>query len=138
MKRVLLVCLFLVFSRDFVLSEPTLISGDAVIETATKWLALVDAQQYPQAWDLYPVRITSGGMKDNWVGIMRSRRFPLGDVKSRKVYKVSRQSKLRGAPDGDYSIVEFETSFEKKAGAIEEVTLTSENGYWQVSGYHFH
>jgi len=98
----------------------------------------MDVGQYAQAYEAYPQRITSGGLEQNFVGFMRARRLPLGNVLSRNVVKVSRQRKLRGAPDGDYSVIEYETSFEHKAGAAETVILTSENGYWQVSGYQFH
>jgi hypothetical protein len=43
---------------------------------------------------------------------------------------------LPGAPDGEYVVIQFETSFENKKSAIETVTPMIEiNGGWRVSGY---
>ena len=138
MQRFLLISSLLFISHIPLPAAETRSDDQTILDTATKWLAITDAGQYAQAYQAYPQRITSSGLEQNFVGFMRARRLPLGTVLSRKVVKVSRQSKLRGAPDGDYSIIEYETSFEHKAGAVETVTLTSENGYWQVSGYQFH
>jgi hypothetical protein len=44
---------------------------------------------------------------------------------------------LPGAPDGEYVVIQYETSFEKKAFAIETVTPSFEkDGIWRVSGYY--
>lgn len=138
MQRFLLISSLLFISQIPLPAAETSSDDQAILDNAAKWLAIMDAGQYAQAYEAFPQRITSGGLEQNFVGFMRSRRLPLGNVLSRKVVKVSRQSKLRGAPDGDYSVIEYETSFEHKAGAVESLTLTRENGYWQVSGYHFH
>jgi hypothetical protein len=43
---------------------------------------------------------------------------------------------LPGVPDGEYVVIQFETSFEKKANATEFVTPVREkDGAWKVSGY---
>ena len=68
---------------------------------------------------------------------MRARRFPLGHAKTRQFLKITHTRRLNGAPDGDYQLIAFKTSFERKAVALEEVVLTSETGHWQVSGYAF-
>ena len=137
MRRVLLIWLLVCAPGFWLLAAPDP-EEQLIVDTAYKWLALTDAGQYEAAWNAWPARITSGGLGKNWAGWMQARRSPLGNVKSRELVKITHQSKLRGAPDGDYSIVEFETSFERKRNSVENVTLTRENGYWQVSGYHFH
>jgi hypothetical protein len=43
---------------------------------------------------------------------------------------------LPGAPDGEYVVIQFETSFENKNDAVETVTpMKDEDGKWRVSGY---
>jgi hypothetical protein len=43
---------------------------------------------------------------------------------------------LPGAPEGEYVVIQYETQFEHKAGAIETVTpLREKDGSWRVSGY---
>ena len=44
---------------------------------------------------------------------------------------------LPGAPDGEYVVIQYETSFEKKKSAIETVTpMLDKDGKWRVSGYY--
>jgi hypothetical protein len=43
---------------------------------------------------------------------------------------------LPGAPDGEYVVLQYETSFEHKQSAAETVTPTlDKDGKWPVSGY---
>jgi len=47
------------------------------------------------------------------------------------------KSFVPGAPDGEYVVLRFETSFENKAKAIETVTpMREKDGTWRVSGYY--
>ena len=42
-----------------------------------------------------------------------------------------------GAPDGEYVVIQFETSFENKKSAVETVTpMRDKDGRWRVSGYY--
>jgi hypothetical protein len=38
-------------------------------------------------------------------------------------------------PDGEYEVVQFETSFANKAAAVETVVLSREKSGWKVDGY---
>jgi uncharacterized protein DUF4019 len=43
---------------------------------------------------------------------------------------------MPGAPDGDYVLLQFNTTFERKAAAVETVTMVREaDGVWRVVGY---
>jgi len=64
-------------------------------------------------------------------------RKPLGKVLSRKVINSTYTTLLPGAPDGQYVVIQFETSFENKHNAVETVTpMLEPNGQWRVSGYY--
>ena len=44
---------------------------------------------------------------------------------------------LPGAPDGEYVVIQFDTSFTNKKVAVETVTpMKDEDGIWRVSGYY--
>jgi hypothetical protein len=44
---------------------------------------------------------------------------------------------LPGAPDGEYVVIQFTTSFDGKAVATETVTpMKDPDGHWRVSGYY--
>jgi len=60
-----------------------------------------------------------------------------GAVKSRRVASSQATHSLPGAPDGDYVVIHFATSFEQKADATETVTpMKDPDGHWRVSGYY--
>lgn len=45
--------------------------------------------------------------------------------------------KLPGAPDGEYVVIQYESSFEHKQSAVETVTpMLDKDGKWRVSGYY--
>lgn len=49
----------------------------------------------------------------------------------------SSPTSLPGAPDGEYVVIQFETSFEKKKSSLETVTpMKEKDGAWRVSGYY--
>ncbi len=111
-------------------------SDQAARDEAVRWLALLDSGAFKQAYQQQPPRVHAYGHEDEWLSWMRARRAPLGRPKSRAFYRVTHSRTLLAAPDGNYQFVIFKTSFEHKAQAAEAVTLTSETGRWQVSGYH--
>jgi hypothetical protein len=68
---------------------------------------------------------------------MESFRKPLGDLVSRKLKSAQRATSLPGAPDGEYVVMQFDTSFAAKKTAVETVTFTHEkDGSWRASGYY--
>jgi hypothetical protein len=45
-------------------------------------------------------------------------------------------TELPGAPDGEYVVIEYESSFEKKRNSTETVVpMKDPDGGWRVSGY---
>ena len=59
----------------------------------------------------------------------------MGPVSSRVLKGVTKAKSLPGAPDGEYEIVKFKTSFAHKADATETVVLSREASGWKVVGY---
>lgn len=109
----------------------------AALAAAGKWLETVDAGNYSQAWK------DSAGLMRNAVKpeqlelSMKATRRPLGKVISRKLMTKMYKASLPGAPDGEYVVIRFETTFENKATAIETVTpMREKDGKWRVSGYY--
>ena len=61
----------------------------------------------------------------------------MGKLISREVKSAVYESSLPGVPDGEYVVIQFETSFENKKSAIETVTpMLEKDGKWRVSGYY--
>ena len=68
--------------------------------------------------------------------MLRATRTPLGQTVSRKVRSAVYKTSLPGAPDGEYVVIQYTTSFEHKQSAVETVTTSKgSDGVWRVAGY---
>ena len=57
-------------------------------------------------------------------------------MKSRTLKSATFATTLPGAPDGEYVVFEFNTTFDEKSAAIETLTTIREtDGTWRVGGY---
>ena len=67
---------------------------------------------------------------------MKSVRSQFGKVLSRKVKSAKYTTSLPGAPDGEYVVIQFDSSFANKKSAIETLTpALDKDGKSRVSGY---
>jgi hypothetical protein len=109
----------------------------AAITAAEQWLSLVDSGSYQQSWSKAAAYFRNAITEEKWVQSLRAVRTPLGRLISRKVKSAAYKTSLPGAPDGEYVVIQFETSFENKKSAIETVTpMLEKDGTWRVSGYY--
>ena len=107
-----------------------------VAATAEAWLAGIDAGNYAQSWKTAAALFRQSITETGWSDALTKARKPLGIMKSRKLLSAKIAKKLPGAPDGDYVVMQFETSFAAKEKAVETVTFTKEeDGTWKASGY---
>lgn len=103
-----------------------------------KWLALLDDQKYEESWNQAGSMFRDEVKQDQWVAVLQRSREPMGPQISRTTARVDFVKTLRGAPDGDYAIIHFTTSFKNKSGVTERLTLVKEDGRWQVAAYATH
>jgi hypothetical protein len=109
----------------------------AAKSAALAWLGLVDAGNYAQSWSAASTLFRQKVSETQWQAAAAGVRAPLGALKSRKVQSATLKYSLPGAPDGQYVIVQFASSFENKGTAIETVTpMKDADGKWHVSGYY--
>lgn len=105
-------------------------------QSAESWLALVDSGKYAESWQeaasLFKAHVT----KDQWQSMVGPVRDPLGKKTSRKLKGARYTTSLPGAPDGQYVVIQYESSFEHKQSAVETITpMLDKDGQWRVSGY---
>jgi len=106
------------------------------VVAAEKWLATIDNGQYAGSWQEAATYFRNAVSKEQWVQSLQAVRKPLGKLQSRQVLSKSYRISLPGAPDGEYVVIQFKTSFENKASAVETVTpMMDKDGKWRVSGY---
>jgi hypothetical protein len=118
--------------------EPTIQSGGEVAATAAVevWLAVVDDHRYADSWQTAASIFKKAVPQEQWVALMNSRRAPLGKVLSRHAKGRQFTRTLPGAPDGQYVVCQYETSFENRKSAAELVSsVLDADGQWRVVGY---
>ncbi len=106
------------------------------IEVAEKWLQIVDGGDYSGGWKEAASLMRKAVTEDQLTQSLSAVRDPLGKVESRSVETASYETTLPGAPDGEYVVIQFNSSFEHKKSAVETVTpMHDTDGEWRVSGY---
>jgi hypothetical protein len=103
---------------------------------AEQWLALIDAGQYAESWQSAAGAFQSAVPQSQWQSSLEAVRKPLGSLVSRKLKSAKYTKTLPGAPDGEYVILQFDTSFANKKEAVETITpMLDADKKWKVSGY---
>jgi hypothetical protein len=109
----------------------------AAVVSAEKWLGLIDAGKYRESWKEAAELFRNALSQEQWEQSLQAVRKPLGRLIIRKVKTRTYRTSLPGAPDGEYVVIEFETSFAHKKTAIETVSpMMDQDGTWRVSGYY--
>ena len=134
------------FSLSIILSVVILIGATTIkadqtkeqiaIQQAETWLSIVDNQQYEESWYKAANFFKNAVSMKQWISSMNAYRKPLGKMIGRKLKSNQYMTSLPGAPDGEYVVIQFDTSFENKKEAIETITpMLDTDGTWRVSGY---
>ena len=107
------------------------------VDVSDTWLKLIDNGQYAKSWEQAASFFRNAVTKEQWSQSLNAARKPLGKVIVRKVKSTQYTTTLPGAPDGEYVVIQYETSFANKKSATETVTpMLDNNGKWRVSGYY--
>jgi len=59
-----------------------------------------------------------------------------GAMLTRELIDAGYETSVPGAPDGQYVVLHYRTSFADRQEAVETLTLAFAKGYWRVSGYY--
>jgi hypothetical protein len=109
----------------------------AAVSVAERWLGMIDEGKYAESWKEAAELFRNALTQEQWVNSLQAGRKPLGKLVSRKVLTKAYKTSLPGAPDGEYVVIQFQTSFENKKASIETVTpMIEKDGKWRVSGYY--
>ena len=109
----------------------------AAVTAAGAWLSLVDEGNYAESWNQAAGLFRAAVTKEQWQNTVKAVKVPLGKVVIRKLRLKQYTKTLPGAPDGEYVVIQYETTFENKKSAIETITpMLDKDGKWRVSGYY--
>ena len=108
----------------------------AAVKVAKTWVALIDEGKYDESYDASATFMRNAVKKEQSSAAIKAAREPLGEVVSREVKSKTYMTSVPGGPDGEYVVVQFNTSFKNKKKAVETITPMKDNGEWKVSGYY--
>ncbi len=105
-------------------------------KSAQQWLSLTDGGNYAESWDASAAGFKTHVTRSQWQDALQKARAPLGALESRKLSSANYTRELPGAPDADYVILQYSTSFANKKSSVETVTMTmDQSGEWKAIGY---
>ena len=109
----------------------------AALAVAKAWLQLVDEGKYTESWNEASEYFKRAITKEQWEQTVQAVREPLGKTVSRQLKSKQYATTLPGAPDGEYVVIQFDSSFTNKKTAVETITpMLDKDGKWRVSGYY--
>jgi hypothetical protein len=109
---------------------------DLAQKSAEAWLALTDSGKYPESWDQASSFFKSKITKDTWVSKLQQTRDPLGALKSRKLASSKYIKNPPNAPENEFVILTFDTSFDQLSSSQETVSMVlDKDGKWRAAGY---
>ena len=137
MNRTILIVLILLLGWNIFPTYADEAAEKAAASVAPSWLSQIDAGNYSNSWRdasaYFKGAVTENGFRD---ALARARK-PLGKLLSRKLTKAQNATSLPGAPDGNYVVMQFDSSFANKKQAVETVTFMQEkDGKWKAAGYY--
>lgn len=111
--------------------------ADAAAEAAARaWLQQIDEGAYAESWDAAAPYFQRAVSREVWAQQVGAVRGPLGALVQRELSNRQATSSLPGAPDGEYVVLTYDASFDKKKTATETVTvMETEDGTWAGVGY---
>jgi hypothetical protein len=110
---------------------------EVAVASAQQWLKIIDAGKYAEGWESASEYLKNAVPRDAFIQSLQGVRKPLGKMKNRTLSLAQYTTRLPGAPDGEYVVIQFKTEFENKAAAIETITPHKEkDGQWRTSGYY--
>ena len=109
---------------------------DAALGAAQKWMARLDADDYPGCWSSAAELMRGAVTEEQLAQALRGALDPMGTPVSRSVTTAEQHETLPGAPDGRYWVIGFAASYANKKGAVETVTAMWDRDAWRVSGYY--
>jgi Protein of unknown function (DUF4019) len=110
-------------------------ANDQAAPSGVAWLKLIDSAKYADSWREASTYFRSRVPEKQWVNMVQTVRAPVGALVSRKQRSVTFTTTMPGSPDGNYGVIVFDTSFQNKASAMEQLTVMADGEKWRVAGY---
>ena len=108
----------------------------AGVQAAERWLALADAGQGAESWSAAGAMFQGAVSQKDWSAALEAARAPFGALTRRTLAGATYTRTLPGAPDADYVVLQYQSSFAARPAANETVVVMREaDGSWRTITY---
>ncbi len=108
----------------------------AAVTAAESWLRLTDANQLAESWTQAASVFRSAVTTEQWQAAATQVRAQAGTLVSRALKEATFTTTLPHLPEGEYVVIEYQSSFQTAPSAVETVVLINEGTPdWRVAGY---
>lgn len=105
-------------------------------QSAERFLQLVDNQAFEQSWQASAKLLQEKVPNEEWIKKLTSLHQWVGKVVERKQVDTRYTTEAKDSPDGEYILINYESNFQKKQSAKEQILVMLEDDHlWRVAGY---
>ena len=116
--------------------DPHLAEEQAAERQALGFLGYLDHARYKDSYAYTGMLIRSSLDRESFAKQIEKARAGSGAMLSRNLIDAAYSTTVPGAPEGQYVILHYGTSFANRQNTVETVTLAFAKDYWRVSGYY--
>jgi Protein of unknown function (DUF4019) len=117
-------------------SDPHNADELAAQRQALGFLGYLDHGRFADSYAYTGMLIRTQVDRESFSSQLEKARAGVGPVQSRELMDANYQTTVQGAPEGQYVVLHYHTSFANRQDAVETLTLALAKGYWRVSGYY--
>lgn len=115
----------------------SLVEQQTAQDTADVWVALIDSMKYAASWEGASAGFRQLVTQDKWEQDLQSVLGPLGPLLSRVPQGREYTTTLPNAPEGEYIVITYGSSYTQLADAVETVVMIrNPDGVWKPAGYY--
>ncbi|ORJ53247.1 hypothetical protein B5V00_16440 [Geothermobacter hydrogeniphilus] len=104
--------------------------------SATRFLQLVDNQNYEQSWQAAAKLLQEKVPSEEWIKKLTSLRQWTGPVVERKQVEARYTTEAKDSPDGEYIMLNYESKYRNQPDTKEQIIVMLDDDHlWRVAGY---
>jgi hypothetical protein len=116
--------------------DPHAADEQAAQRQALGFLGYLDQGRYADSYAYTGMLIRAQLDRDAFSTQIQKTRVDTGALQSRELIDSAYTTTLPGAPEGQYVVLHYHTSFANRQDTLETLTLAFAKGYWRISGYY--
>ena len=108
------------------------------LKEANAWLQLVDQEKYADSWNNASTTLKLVMSEKEWTKYLEKMRKPLGKMTEREMLQQRTFINPPGAPQGEYVVIFYQTAFNARPQANEQIIMIKESDdKWRPMSYFF-